>query len=269
MPDIRCPTCGAALTLGSRQWLCPKGHCFDVARQGYVNLLPVTQKHSLHPGDTREQVVARRTFLEAGFYEPLAQAVCQAARRYGKNAKAILDAGCGEGYYSAQIARALPRAALYGLDISKDAVRLAAGRYKSGTWICGTAAHLPFPSGSLDLILSMFALTVPEEFHRVLTPGGVYLQVLAAEDHLLGLKKIIYPELLRRQKDASPDLPGFALVERRPISFSFTVEGLQIQNLLAMTPHFWRITREGAQRLAALSCLTDRASAVLCAYRPV
>lgn len=200
MPDILCPTCGAALTLGSRQWLCPKGHCFDVARQGYVNLLPVTQKHSLHPGDTREQVVARRTFLEAGFYEPLAQAVCQAARRYGKNAKAILDAGCGEGYYSAQIARALPRAALYGLDISKDAVRLAAGRYKSGTWICGTAAHLPFPSGSLDLILSMFALTVPEEFHRVLTPGGVYLQVLAAEDHLLGLKKIIYPELLRRRR---------------------------------------------------------------------
>ena len=108
MPDILCPTCGAALTLGSRQWLCPKGHCFDVARQGYVNLLPVTQKHSLHPGDTREQVAARRTFLEAGFYEPLAQAVCQAARRYGKNAKAILDAGCGEGYYSAQIARALP-----------------------------------------------------------------------------------------------------------------------------------------------------------------
>ena len=117
------------------------------------------------------------------------------ARRLGGmgKRKAILDAGCGEGYYSAQIARALPRAALYGLDISKDAVRLAAGRYKSGTWICGTAAHLPFPSGSLDLILSMFALTVPEEFHRVLTPGGVYLQVLAAEDHLLGLKKIIYP----------------------------------------------------------------------------
>ncbi len=97
MPDILCPTCGAALTLGSRQWLCPKGHCFDVARQGYVNLLPVTQKHSRQPGDTREQVVARRTFLEAGFYEPLAQAVCQAARRYGKNAKAILDAGLWRG----------------------------------------------------------------------------------------------------------------------------------------------------------------------------
>ena len=68
MPDILCPTCGAALTLGARQWSCPKGHSFDVARQGYVNLLPVTQKRSLHPGDTREQVAARRAFLEAGFY---------------------------------------------------------------------------------------------------------------------------------------------------------------------------------------------------------
>ena len=97
------------------------------------------------------------------------------------------------------------------------------------------------------------------------------LGITVYEDKIvqLGLKKIIYPELLRRQKDASPDLPGFALVERCPISFSFTVEGPQIQNLLAMTPHFWRITREGAQRLAALSCLTDWASAVLCVYRPV
>ena len=223
MPDILCPTCGAALTLGPRQWSCSKGHSFDVARQGYVNLLPVTQKHSLHPGDTREQVAARRAFLEAGFYTPLAQAVCQAAQRYGSKARAILDAGCGEGYYSAQVGAALPGATLYGLDISKDAVRLAAGKYKSGTWLCGTAAHLPFPAESLDLILSMFA----------------------------------------------PTLPGFSLVESCPISFTFTAEGSQIQNLLAMTPHFWRITRVGAQRLAAQSRLTDRASAILNLYHRI
>lgn len=269
MPDILCPTCGAALTLGPRQWSCSKGHSFDVARQGYVNLLPVTQKHSLHPGDTREQVAARRAFLEAGFYTPLAQAVCQAAQRYGSKARAILDAGCGEGYYSAQVGAALPGATLYGLDISKDAVRLAAGKYKSGTWLCGTAAHLPFPAESLDLILSMFALTVPGEFHRVLAPGGIYLQVLAAEDHLLELKKVIYPELLQQEKTSVPTLPGFSLVESCPISFSFTAGGRQIQNLLAMTPHFWRITRAGAQRLAAQSRLTDRASTVLNLYRRI
>lgn len=120
---------------------------------------------------------------------------------------------------------ALPDAALYGLDISKDAVRLAAGKYKSGTWLCGTAAHLPFPPESLDLILSMFALTVPGEFHRVLVPGGIYLQVLAAEDHLLELKKVIYPEVLHQEKISIPTLPGFALVESRSVSFSFTAKG--------------------------------------------
>lgn len=267
MPEILCPSCGAVLTQADKQWFCRNGHSFDVARQGYVNLLPVTQKHSLHPGDTREQVAARRAFLDAGFYAPLAKAVCRTAVEYTPTARAILDVGCGEGYYSAQIAHELPQAALYGLDISKDAVRLAAGRYKSGVWLCATAAHLPFPEHSFDLLISMFSLTVPKEFHRVLTPGGIFLQVLAAEDHLLSLKQTIYPQLLHREKTFASVLPGFTLAECKTIDFSFTVQDAQIQNLLAMTPHVWRITRQGAERLAGLERLTDRASVVIQVYR--
>ena len=220
MPEILCPSCGAVLTQADKQWFCRNGHSFDVARQGYVNLLPVTQKHSLHPGDTRDQVAARRAFLDAGFYAPLAKAVCRTALEYAPTARAILDVGCGEGYYSAQIAHELPQAALYGLDISKDAVRLAAGRYKSGVWLCATAAHLPFPEHSFDLLISMFSLTVPKEFHRVLTPGGTFLQVLAAEDHLLSLKQTIYPQLLHREKAFASALPGFTLAECKTIDFS-------------------------------------------------
>ena len=227
----------------------------------------MTQKHSLHPGDTREQVAARRAFLDAGFYAPLAKAVCRTALEYAPTARAILDVGCGEGYYSAQIAHELPQAALYGLDISKDAVRLAAGRYKSGVWLCATAAHLPFPEHSFDLLISMFSLTVPKEFHRVLTPGGIFLQVLAAEDHLLSLKQTIYPQLLHREKTFASALPGFTLAECKTIDFSFTVQDAQIRNLLAMTPHVWRITRQGAERLAGLERLTDRASVVIQVYR--
>lgn len=161
----------------------------------------------------------------------------------------------------------LPQAALYGLDISKDAVRLAAGRYKSGVWLCATAAHLPFPEHSFDLLISMFSLTVPKEFHRVLTPGGIFLQVLAAEDHLLSLKQTIYPQLLHREKTFASALPGFTLAECKTIDFSFTVQDAQIRNLLAMTPHVWRITRQGAERLAGLERLTDRASVVIQVYR--
>lgn len=265
--EILCPICGAPLAREPGAWRCLGRHSFDVARQGYVNLLPVTAKHSLHPGDTKEQVASRRRFLDGGHYAPIARAVCTAAKAHCLHAGAILDVGCGEGYYSAQVAEALPGAALVGLDISKDAVRMAAGRYKGHTWLCGTAAHLPFPQGSFDLLLSMFALTLPEEFRRVLKPGGVFLQVVAAEDHLLGLKQVIYPELLHRPKETAAALPGFRLEESQAVRFSFAVEGADIQDLLSMTPHFWRVTREGADRLRALPELRDTASVVVNVYR--
>lgn len=266
MLEIRCPICSGALYQGSHVWTCPQGHSFDVARQGYVNLLPVTQKHALHPGDTREQVTARRAFLDGRFYAPLALSVCQAAQNWAPQAPQILDVGCGEGYYSVQVADCLPGAALTGLDISKEAVRFAAGRYRRACWLCGTAAHLPFPDESFDLLLCLFAPAAPEEFARVLRPGGVLLHALAAQDHLLALKQVIYPTLLHRDKNLQPDFPGFRLLERKTVAFSLTVSGAQIQNLLAMTPHYWRITQAGAQRLSALQTLSDRASMVLLTY---
>lgn len=267
MIEILCPLCGEPLRQEKPVWQCANHHTFDVARQGHVNLLPVTQKHSLHPGDTKEQVAARRTFLEAGYYAPIANAVCDAAKNYGVSNPQILDVGCGEGYYGAQVRQAT-EGSLVGLDISKDAVRLAAGRYKGSTWLCGTASHLPFPDHTFHVVMSMFALTMAEEFRRVLAKDGIYIQVLAAEDHLLGLKSVIYPELLHRAKDSVPELPGFTLLESRPVRFSFRVEGNQIQNLLSMTPHVFRISKEGAQRLEALDALEDTASAVVNVYRP-
>ena len=263
--ELLCPICAAPLRQTDKTFRCDAGHSFDMARQGYVNLLPVQNKRSLNPGDTREQVLSRRAFLEAGFYAPIAQALCDAARDL-KCAGPILDVGCGEGWYSAQLAEALD-APLLGLDISKEAVRCAAAKYKNAQWVCGSAARLPVADGSVGLLTSLFALTVPEEFKRVLRPEGYYFQVLAQEDHLLGLKSIIYPTLTHKEKNTAPDLPGFTLVRQIPIRFIFTVEGEQVQNLLSMTPHVYRISKEGAQRLAETETLTDTASAVLNVYR--
>ena len=265
--ELICPICGAALCREDRCYRCENRHSFDIARQGHVNLLPVQQKKSLHPGDTREQVLSRRTFLEAGFYTPIADTLCQTALELGAKGP-ILDIGCGEGYYSSRLAAAM-NAELTGLDISKEAVRCAAAKYKNALWICGTAAHLPVPDHSAGVITSLFALTMAEEFHRVLASDGLYFQVLAAQDHLLGLKSIIYPELKLKEKDSVPDLPGFRLVKTVPIRFQFTVAGEQVQNLLSMTPHVYRISKEGAARLAATEKLTDTASCVLNVYRPI
>ena len=264
---LTCPICAEELTRVDRQYLCNNRHSFDIARQGYVNLLTVQQKHSLNPGDTREQVLSRRAFLEAGYYAPIAEALCATARDLGISGP-ILDVGCGEGWYSAQLAKALD-AELTGMDISKEAVRCAAAKYKDALWLCATAAHIPVPDHSVRLLTSLFALTLPEEYHRILAEDGYYFQVLACQDHLLGLKSIIYPELKFKEKDSIPELPGFALVKSVPIRFTFTVEGEQIQNLFSMTPHVFRIGKDGAERLRQTEVLTDTASCVLNVYRPV
>ena len=207
---LLCPVCGAALNRMEKTWRCAAGHSFDIARQGYVNLLPVQQKHSLHPGDTREQVASRREFLKAGFYEPIADTLVRTATELGC-AGPVLDVGCGEGYSSTRLTAALG-AELVGVDISKEAVRFAAAQHKDALWLCATAAKLPVADGAVGTLTSLFALTVPGEFRRVLRRDGYFLQVLAAEDHLLGLKSIIYPELVFKAKDTVPREPGFELV---------------------------------------------------------
>ena len=263
--NLICPICFEKLDMAGKQYVCPRNHSFDIARQGYVHLLPVQQKHSKNPGDTREQVLSRREFLEAGFYVPIARTLMETAKELGLSGP-ILDVGCGEGYYSAQLADALG-AELTGLDISKEAVRCAAAKYKGKQWLCATAAHIPVESGSAELLTSLFAITLPEEFRRVLKEGGYFFQVLAAEDHLLGLKGIIYDQLNFKEKNTVPELPGFELVKTIPIRFSFTVEGRQIQNLFSMTPHVFRIGKDGAERLRKTNRLTDTASCVLNVYR--
>ena len=263
--ELICPICHLPLAQEGRSLRCGRNHSFDVARQGYVNLLPVQQKRSLHPGDTREQVLSRRAFLESGAYEPIVEAVKTAAEGH---AGPILDVGCGEGYYAVRAAEHLG-AELTGLDISKEAVRCAAAKYKGHRWICGTAAHLPIAGESVGVLMSMFALTMPQEFQRVLKKDGIFIQVLAAQDHLMGLKSIIYPEILLKEKDSVPSLEGFELVSSTPVRFDFTAQGEQIGNLLSMTPHFWRISAEGAKRLKETTTLTDTASCVVNVYRPV
>lgn len=265
--DLLCPVCGAELNRLDNRYVCPRGHSFDIARQGYVNLLAVQQKHSRNPGDTREQVLSRREFLEAGFYAPIAQTLIDTAKGLGISGP-VLDVGCGEGYYSARLAQALG-APLTGLDISKEAVRCAAGKYKGAQWLCATASHIPVADGSAALLTSLFALTAPEEFHRVLEQDGYFFQVLAAQDHLLGLKRIIYDQLTFKEKDTQPEFPGFERVQSVPIRFSFTVEGKQVQNLLSMTPHVFRISKNGAARLTNTPCLTDTASCMLNVFRRI
>lgn len=264
-----CPVCGQPLSMGAAVWRCPAGHSFDVARQGYVNLLTVDRKHSRHPGDTKQMVAARRAFLSAGHYAPIARALCRILARHG-GVQTVLDAGCGEGYYLGCVRQAFPRAECWGVDVSKDAVRFAAAGCKDIGWLTATAAALPFSDGAFDTVLSMFALTVEEEFARVLQPGGIFVQVLAGEDHLMGLKQIIYPTIVRKDKELHPTYTALRLLESRTLEFDFSLtSSQQVRDLLAMTPHYWRVSKDGALRLAATQSLHDRAQVIFNVYTRV
>ena len=268
MVQICCPVCGGILAAGAHSWQCGAGHSFDVARQGYVNLLTVGRKHSRQPGDSPTQLAARRAFLDGGFYAPLADAVCRMAA--AEAPRTILDAGCGEGYYLTLLGAALPEAERWGVDIAKDAVRLAAARDRAAHWITATAAHLPFADGAFDCVISMFALTAAEEFRRVLRPGGLFLQVTAGPEHLLALRRLIYPEIREHGAGRPETLEGFRLERTETVEFPIALSGnRQVQDLLAMTPHFMRISKEGADRVRTAESLTDRVQAVCRLFRAV
>lgn len=265
-----CPVCGKKLLKEGRTCVCEKGHSFDVARQGYVNLLTVTQKHSKNPGDTRDMVLARREFLSRGYYRPIAMTVAEMLLPVLPPEPVLLDAGCGEGYYLSELMAHYTEGQFLGIDISKEAVRYASGSNKRALWLTASAAHMPIEDSSLDGVMSMFALSVPREFLRVLKPGGFYLEVTSGRGHLMELKKLIYSQITEKQAKCAEKLPGFELFSTKTLEFPLTLtSNEEIMQLLSMTPHVWRITKEGAQRAAQAQMLTDMAQVEFRLYRKI
>ena len=259
---LACPLDGAPLSRSGASLRCASGHSFDIASQGYTHLLPVQQKRSRDPGDSKEMVAARRRFLNAGGYQPIAVAVSRAALADlpPQATLSCLDAGCGEGYYLRQLAAAAHAGqtlALLGLDISKWAVLSAAKQDKRPNWVVGTNARLPVLSATLDCVLCMFGFPVYAEFARVLKPQGQLLQVDAGPDHLRELREIIYPALKPERSAEAPTPPGFVALGSETVRYPLTLEGAgQIADLLTMTPHLYRASAEGRARAAALTELS-------------
>ncbi|MGC8118862.1 putative RNA methyltransferase [Marinobacter sp. VGCF2001] len=258
---LACPLDGGPLHRESKTLRCAAGHSFDVARQGYVNLLPVQKKRSKDPGDSKVMVAARQRFLEAGFYQPIADAVTTATLEGAEATGTLscLDAGCGEGYYLRQLSGANAPAVLQalGLDISKWAVQSAARLDKRGTWVVGSNANLPVLPETLDRVLCLFGFPVYPEFARVLRPGGRLVQVDASQNHLRELREIVYPEVRAEPRKVSPVPDGFRRIETRDVRFTVHLDRAElIADLLAMTPHLYRASAEGRAKAAELQDLS-------------
>ena len=264
MSLFRCPLCAQPLERLGGTYRCGAGHSFDVAREGYVHLLPPNQKHSALPGDDREMVLARRDFLSKGYYTPLLNTICNQLSDLPGHAPVILDAGCGEGWYTAGVYEALRAAGkaprMAGTDISKLALRTAGKRRREIEFAVASSYRLPVADGCADALLNCFSPLAPEEFRRVLRPGGRFLYVVPGPMHLWELKEILYDRPYPNEEKATP-YEGFAYREILPVDGAVTLESREdIQNLFRMTPYFWKTPRAGAERLAALEKLDVRIS---------
>ena len=283
---LACPVCGALMTIteDGRSVTCratvstrnPAGraHLFDGAAGGYVPLAP---RHS-GGGDSKEAVRARTAFLHHGYYIPAAEALTALVEEFTPAGGLVLDAGCGEGYYSNRLAEAgYPT---LGVDLSKFAVdaaakaarahRLATGLPSATLYAVGSVFELPVADGAVDTVTNVFAPCAPAEYARVLKKGGYLLVVGAGERHLFGLKELIYddPYLNDPRRDLPSEEDGLALADTRNVTFSITVEDpAHIAALFSMTPYYWRTSRDGRDRLQSATRLETEASFDFHIYR--
>lgn len=257
---LACPLDGEALARDECRLVCANGHSFDIARQGYVNLLPVQHKKSRAPGDSKAMVEARQRFLDGGAYTPIAKKlraeVVECLPQTGH--ACILDAGCGEGYYLDSLAQNmdLPDSlSLIGMDIAKPAILAAARRNRELDWIVASNRTPPLLPNSVDLIICMFGFPVFDAFKKLLKPGGHVILVESGVDHLIELRRIIYAEI---KTQTLPKLEqaieqGFALQQESALQFQLkAMPKAQLDDLLLMTPHLFRASHEGKQRVNEL-----------------
>lgn len=264
-----CPLCHSPLQAQANHYACVQGHQFDRAKEGYVNLLPVQHKRSKDPGDSPEMMQARRAFLDAGHYQPLREHVVSTLSAVLNTlAGAVLDIGCGEGYYTHMFA---PVAAshggqCYGLDVSKAAIRYAARRYHDCQFCVASSHRLPFADGTFAAAIRIYAPCKAGELHRVIIPGGAVITVTPGPRHLVQFKGLIYPQV--KLHDASPEaLTGFTLEQESSLGYDMTLPGSQAVALLQMTPFAWRAKPEVWQQLAAESAFHCEADFIIRVWR--
>jgi len=262
--NLACPIDGKPIVQTDKQFVCENGHTYDIARQGYVNLLPVHFKRSRQPGDSKAMINARTQFLETDIYQPIADKLNEIVAGQIINDKdvCILDAGCGEGFYFESLMKFLSdhsnsnNISLIGLDISKDAIVHASKRTKQISWIVGTNRQPPILDQSVDIIICMFGFISWKGFNKTLKPDGIIILLDPGDEHLKQLREIIYPVVDKQDTGDSKriEIEGYTLLHSEKILFNEKISSNeQVNHLLIMTPHFYRASKTGRDAACQLS----------------
>ena len=238
-----CPICQENLTLVESSLKCNNRHSFDLAKFGYVNLAPQIKQSANYD---KENFQNRQQILEAGFYQAILEAVSDLLSN-SKNAKTILDIGCGEGFYSRKLQESHSEKTFYAFDISKDSVQIAAKSEPNWAvnWFVGDLARLPIKDASMDILLDIFSPANYGEFRRVLSKDGILIKVIPTENHLKEIRQRVQDQLTNKDY-SNQDIKNhfqehFTILSSQTASLTKTITAEQLQALLSMTPLLFHI----------------------------
>ena len=256
-----CPVCGGALVQTERSLRCGKGHCFDLAKEGYVNLLTGSRPGDA-TGDSKEAARFRRDFLNKGYYAPLRDALT--ARFAGRTGR-LLDLCCGEGYYTAALG-ALPGLRVYGFDLAREMVRLAAKRDPNLTFFVANLTRIPVRDEAFDWATLLFAPFQEKELLRILKPGGKLVLTVPGRRHLYGLKQAVYDKPYEND-EALPRTEALRLLGTEKIRAQITLNArADIQAVFRMTPYYYRSSPADRAKLEDLESLDTEIEFVIAEY---
>ena len=241
MGILICPVCGNELSRDENRLCCKNGHSFDIAKEGYVNLL-TGSKSGNKTGDSKESARARHEFLQKGYFSFLKDEISK------KLNGTVLDICCGEGYYDDYSGE------LYGFDLSKEMARLAAKRKNGGHYFVANLKAIPIKSESIDTAIHIFAPFNDGEFARVLKSGGRLYSVVPAPDHLFELKKLIYDTPYFNDENY-PDGKNLRLILTQKISLTVNIPREDLKTLFSMTPYFYRTSEKDKEKINSVDSL--------------
>lgn len=269
MSFFRCPVCCELLKKNLNSLKCISNHSFDRAKSGYYNLLLTNVKRH---GDDRIMVQARSAFLDRGYYRPLLDGVSDILYNYFNNG-IILDAGCGEGYYTRGISDKFKlsgiNADIIAVDISKNAVDIAAKRQGASEYAVASVYDLPLNNSSIDAVLNIFAPFCISEYKRVLKKDGMVVYVIPLERHLFGLKKQIYDNPYFNEIKPY-ETEGLTLLETRDIKFTMNLNSNEdIINLFIMTPYYYTTGEADQMKIKNTASLETEAEFRIIVYKRI
>lgn len=243
-----CPVCGKKLEALEKGAVCENGHSFDKAKSGYINLLPNNLPAGNH-GDNKLMIRARHDFLEKGYYMPLRDKLCEAVEKYTASSPVIIDAGCGEGWYTKGIYDYLTDADIMAVDISKDAMKIAAKREKQIKCAAASVFRLPIEDACADVCISVFSPLCEKEFYRVLRKGGYFIYVIPGENHLWELKRAVYDKPYKNAVKPY-EMESFIFKEKLSVDGIMKMESQEdVKNLFMMTPYYYKTSQADTEKL--------------------